>query len=455
MDESKYWFEQAPIGKAIVHMAVPMVLGMAAMCVYNFADTLFIGLLQDTASLAAVSLCLPFSALLMSVAELFGVGGSTLMARSLGASKGDVARCTASVMLWGSVAAALLIAVLAFLFPQTIAAFLGASGETLIPTAAYLQVMGMGAPFMIGNLVLGQQLRAIGASKESMAGMIGSALLNIALDPLFILGFGWGVSGAAFATVLSNMAAVLYYLLCIRKAETISLRLTDAHLPLSDLASFFKIGSSAMLLSLLMAASSLAFNSCAMAYGDAVVAAFGISQSIVQLIELVAMGLSEGVVPLVAAAYGAGNGTRIKGIVKCTALSVLVYCLLAGIACFVFREALVGLFSSDPTVLLLGGSILTAQLIAVLFASESVLITGCFQAFDAGTAANAMSIVRGGAIIPLVFLGSALFGEAGLIWSLFAAEAVSFLVGCLLFAKSKGRFSTSLRQATQRAGASA
>ena len=441
MEDSKYWFEQAPVGKAIIHMAVPMIFGMAMMCIYNFADTLFVGMLQDTASLAAVTLCLPFSTLTMAVADLFGVGGSTLMARSIGADAQDTSRRASAFMIWGGLVASCVLVVLAAFFPQTIAALLGASEATLAPTMAYLQVVGFGAPLMVANLVLGQQLRAVGASKESMIGMIGSALLNIVLDPVLIFVAGWGVAGAALATVAANGAAVMYYLFAARKSDAVSFAISNARLPFADLVSLLKIGSSAMLLALLMSVSSLAFNSCAMAYGDEIVAAFGISQSIVQLIELVAMGLYEGVVPLIAASYGARNAARIKSVVKTTVVAILAYCGVAAVICFAFRGQLIGLFSTDPAVLAVGGSVLMAQLSAVIFASESGLITGCFQAFDAGTAANAMSIVRGGAIIPLAYLGSLTFGASGLIWSLLAAEVVSFAVACILLATKRGCFS--------------
>lgn len=428
MEESTYWLEEAPVFKAIKHMALPMIFAMAMGTIYSFTDTLFIGMLGDTSALAAPSLCMPFSTVVMALGDLFGVGAATAISRKLGSHDVESARHFSSFAFWATLALSVAVAVASLVFIDPLLSLLGASGNARGAAQTYLQVAAFAAPATMLNFALCQVVRAKADSKSAMFGMLGSTVLNIVLDPLLIFGFGMGIAGAAIATAIANLAAVLLYVFVIARSSEFSLNPRYALIGATQLAEVMKIGSAAMLLCLLMAVSSLTFNTCAMAYGEEVVAGFGISQSIVQLVELVAMGFYEGVVPLIAAAYGAKNRERISEIIRKTALCLAVFCLVVAGSIFLFRANIVSLFTADATVAALAAAILTAQLLACAFASASGLISSVFQAEGKGVAANVVSVVRGGAMIPCIFLGSALFGLDGVVWALLAAEVLSFLV---------------------------
>lgn len=438
-ERAEYWFGEAPAMRAIAHMALPMMLGMAASTVYAFTDTLFVGMLRDTASLAAPTLAMPFSTVVMALADLVGVGGGTFIARRVGAHDRTAARAGSAFSFWAALALGLLVALLALPLMGPMLQALGAQGALEAPARAYVAVLAAGVPLSTLSFALCQVVRSSSDSMAAMRGMVGSSVLNIALDPLLIFGAGLGVGGAALATVASSGTAAVYYVYAISRNEWLSYNPFEGRLVASQLAEVLKVGTSAMLMALLMAASALAFNRCAVPFGEAAVAGFGVSQSIVQVIELVAMGLYEGVVPLVAAAYGAGDRQRTREVVGGTAALLLALCLVAGLSCFALRYQLVGLFSSDGAVLSDGARILTAQLAALLFASGSGLATGVFQAEGRGVAANAMSVVRGGAMMAAVIAGSTLFGFDGLVWALFAAEVASFAVAAALLAAGRLR----------------
>ncbi|MDR2695991.1 MAG: MATE family efflux transporter [Deltaproteobacteria bacterium] len=439
-DNARYWLEKAPVPQAIRHMAVPMILGMAVNMLYNITDAWFIGLLDSTAALAAVTLALPFTTILMALGELFGVGGGTRIARLLGENDLDGVKKTSSVSLYLSLLTGLVFACLCLPFLGHIVKVLGASGETFAATQDYILPFVLGAPFVTANFTLGQTVRSEGAAKESMTGMVIGVVVNILLDPVFIFPLGMGVMGAAIATVIGNACGVAYYLWHLgRKSPVQSVSMKDFQPARDMLGNIFKIGVSAFLLSCFLVVSGLLFNNYAMIYGEHVAAAFGVANRVCQIVDFIGMGLYMGVVPLIAFAYAAGNAERLGGILRTTAGWLVGVVLGLAAILFVLRAQVIGLFSSDPEVLAVGETILTALLASTLFAGLAGLCASMFQAFGKGVQSNVMSVARGLALFPVIIAGNALFGLDGVIWSMTAAELCACATGACLWLLSKRR----------------
>lgn len=292
----------------------------------------------------------------------------------------------------------------------------------------------MSAPFIISNFALEQLIRGDGESVESMVGMMISVGTNIILDPILMFGFHLGIRGAAIATVLGNAAAVAYYIVCIcRAGNQLSALPKYFRLEKQMLKDIFSVGLSAMLLDILLIISSLMFNYYALKYGDYVLAGFGISQKLVQIVDLIGMGLYMGVIPLIAVACGAGNELRMKEIIKKTSLylALVIGCLF--IILFTCRNSIIHCFSNAPEVVHIGAYILTVQLCSSFFAAGAGLLTGIFQAKGEGTPAIIMSVMRGLILIPAIILGNHFFKVNGVIFSLLVAEAISCVTGFVLY----------------------
>lgn len=433
-DNEMYYFEKAPVPKAIMHMAVPMIMGMVVNMIYNITDAYFIGLLNNTSALAAVTLALPFVTILMALGELFGTGGSTYISRLLGEKNMNGVKIASSVNFYLSLLAGVVFSIICTPFLTSVLNVLGATGDSFAPTMDYILPFLIGAPFMIANFTLGQTIRGEGAAKESMIGMVISVVVNIILDPILIFTLGMGVMGAAIATVLGNICAVAYYVWYLNtKSPVQSVSLQDFKPTKDILGNIFKIGVSAFLLSCFLIVSSLLFNNYSMMYGDYVVAAFGVANRMCQISDMIGMGLYMGVVPLIAFSYAAADTERLSKLIK-TTVTYLV-CIVLGIAAilFAFRTQLLSLFSSDTNVIRVGKEILTALLLSTLFAGLSGFITSIFQAFGKGVKSNIMSVARGIALIPIIIAGNIIFGLDGVIWSLTASEFCACVVGgCLL-----------------------
>lgn len=436
--DSLYFLEKAPVPKAIAHMAIPMTLSMVLDLVYNLVNAFFIGQLSNTAMMAAITLAFPFQILLMGVAQIFGVGAGTLIARLLGEKNEEAVKRTSAVAFYLSLAAGVLVTVVLLPILQPLLGLMGIRGEALTATSDYLVVMLLGSPFVIATIALAELIRSEGASTASMTGMVISIVINICLDPLLIFVFKMNVTGAALATVLANFVAVAFFVRHLAfKSPYQSLKLRDFRPTKALLADIFQVGFAAFLFSTLMIVAALVFNVYALKYGDSVVAAFGVANRLVQIVEFLGSGIFAGIVPLMAYSYASGNHHRLSQVIRTSLTVFATITLVLGTLFFVFRIPIFSLFSGDPQVLQIGFVILAAMLLATLFSGISSIYTDVFQAFGAGLQSNAMALIRGLALVPMIVLGNLWFGLEGTIWSLMAAEVTASILGTLLWLASR------------------
>jgi Na+-driven multidrug efflux pump len=190
--DSVYYLEKAPVPGAIAHMAIPMILGMAVNMIYNIIDAFFIGQLNNTAMLAAITLALPFVSILMGIGQIFGIGGSTYISRLLGERNREGAKKASSVNFYLSLSSGIVFMLVCLPLLSPILHVLGASGENLRYTRDFILAFAIGSPFVITHFTLSETVRGEGASTQSMIGMILSVVINIILDPIFIFLFGNG-----------------------------------------------------------------------------------------------------------------------------------------------------------------------------------------------------------------------------------------------------------------------
>ncbi|WP_270566105.1 MATE family efflux transporter [Clostridium beijerinckii] len=433
-EKSLYYLEKAPVTKAIIHMAIPMILSSITSVVYNIIDAFFIGKLNNTAMMAAVMLALPFSSVLMALGQMFGVGSGTYISRLLGEGNTDDTKKVSSINFWSSMLMGIIFMMICLPFLSSILPLLGASGETLQHTRNFIMILVIGAPVIIVNMALESAVRAEGASTVSMTGTIGGIIVNIILNPLFIFVLNMNVMGSALASVCGNIASISYFIYYLQKKSTVQSLSIKYFKPSKKIyGEIFKVGVSALLLSGFMVIIGLLFNNYSMIYGDNVVAGFGVAQRVVQIVDCIGMGFAMGVVPLIAFAYSANNQKRLMEIVKKTILYILGLTLVIGAVISIFRIQIISLFSIDPEVITIGEITLIAQLSSTIFAALCEFFTGIFQAQGAGVQSNVMAAVRGVLFIPILIVGNLIFAVNGVIWAMTATEGLSCLIGIALW----------------------
>ncbi|HDI1375342.1 multidrug efflux MATE transporter MepA [Staphylococcus aureus] len=431
-DEQLYYFEKSPVFKAMMHFSLPMMIGTLLSVIYGILNIYFIGFLEDSHMISAISLTLPVFTILMGLGNLFGVGAGTYISRLLGAKDYSKSKFVSSFSIYGGIALGLIVILVTLPFSDQIAAILGARGETLALTSNYLKVMFLSAPFVILFFILEQFARAIGAPMISMIGMLASVGLNIILDPILIFGFDLNVVGAALGTAISNVAAALFFIIYFMKnSDVVSVNIKLAKPNKEMLSEIFKIGIPAFLMSILMGFTGLVLNLFLAHYGNFAIASYGISFRLVQFPELIIMGLCEGVVPLIAYNFMANKG-RMKDVIKAVIMSIGVIFVVCMIAVFTIGHHMVGLFTTDQAIVEMATFILKVTMASLLLNGIGFLFTGMLQATGQGRGATIMAILQGAIIIPVLFIMNALFGLTGVIWSLLIAESLCALAAMLI-----------------------
>ncbi|WP_066370910.1 MATE family efflux transporter [Herbidospora mongoliensis] len=451
---NRWYLASAPIVTALLHLCVPMAAAMIVGAVYNLINAGFIGSLHDTALLAAITFGAPVLGLVMAVGGVFGVGGGALISRLLGAAEHAPAKAAeikhvSSFAVWGSVIAGAVFGGAGLLLLDPLVTLLGADAAAVPATSAFVGVMLAFVPVLAAAFCLEQLVRAEGAARQVMIGIIASTVANVVFDVLFILVLHWGVAGAALAMGLSNLGIVAYFALWLRRhSEHVSLAPRWFTLSPTVLKPVFGVGVGELFQAGFLIVTTLVLNNLAVVYGDHALAAMGVAVRIAQVPEFLVMGVTLGVLPLLAYSYGKGDRNRLMSALRASALTVGGVVLLFSTAVFVFREQVFGAFSADRSVLAIGVTILTAQLVAMIVNGFAGLITSLFQATGRASAAIAMSVSHGVLFIPIVLLGNLWFGLAGIIWALTVTEGIVFLVGAALWLASRHAIDRGLTEGT-------
>lgn len=434
MNNNRELFEDAPVGKAVAVMAVPTMISMLVVVIYNMADTFFIGQTGDPMQVAAVSLATPVFMVFMALGNLFGIGGSSAISRALGERKPDRARNISSFCCYGSLGLGIFMALLFLTGMNGILKLIGASENTVGYARNYLSYIAFGGPFIMFGTAFGNILRGEGASKESMIGNMIGTVTNIVLDPVMILVFRWGVAGAAIATVIGNMAASAYYLqYFLRKKSSLSIRFKDFRMGDRIAVSVASIGIPASLNNILMSCANIVLNHVLAGYGDTPVAAMGVAMKANMLVVLLQIGLCAGIQPLIGYNYGAGNKKRLMKVFWFTGACAVVMGTLLTVFMVIAREGIIQAFINDEAVIDYGIQMVIAlqisgPVIGILFLCINVL-----QGMGKALPSLILTICRQGLIfIPLVFLLNGLFGLEGVIYAQPGADFVSIVLASLI-----------------------
>lgn len=425
-----------PVPKAVATLAIPTVISQAVTMIYNLADTFFIGQIGDPYMVAAVSLVSPWFNLLTALGNLFGIGGSSLISRMLGAhNHGDI-RFVSAFSIWGGAAATLVFSAATYFQRDVLLDFLGASRQTMEYAESYMfwvVVLG-GAPTVV-SLVLGHLLRSEGFARQASAGMMFGGVLNVALDPLLIFVIRMDVTGAAVATALSNTASVIFFSVqYFRLGEKAAVSLNPIFFTIRFVRPVFSVGLASALATALGNMSNMVMVRLAAGYGDIPVAAYGIVKRIDQVPLNVCMGLCQGFMPLVGYNYASGNYRRMRDVSVFSWKTALVISACF-ITCFaVFAHGIMHLFISEIRTSTLGASFLRIACLAVPLTSINFLISYTLQAMGKGAKSAILTFSRQGLLnIPLLIIMNITIGLYGMIWTQLAVEVIMLPVSFLMY----------------------
>lgn len=409
---------EEPVITAILKMAVPVMLGMIIQVFYNMVDTYFIGRMNDANQLAASSLGFPLFMLLMSAGGIIGMGASSLISRFIGMKKLREAGEIVALSVVLNLAFALVVTVCGLLFINPLVRLLGGTGAVFDATKDYLVPLIAGSAIILGNFSFGMILRAEGAAMRAMFGMIIGTVVNIVLDPILIFTLDMGIRGAAIATVIGNLAGLVWYLGSYAGASMLKPVFDRACLRAQNMRDILAIGAPSGLNQGLMAAAGIVTNNLASAYGPDALGGMGVAQRIFSLVILLLIGLAAGTQPLIGFNYGAKNRARIVGVLK-TGMVMSVMLGTALLALFsAVGKPLVALFSDIPEVVAHGAWVLQAVTLAAPLIGIIMITMNSLQALGKAKPSLLLSAGRQGIFyVPIVFLLNGLFGFDGLVFT--------------------------------------
>lgn len=432
-------FASYPIPKAVAALALPCVLSNIVNVIYNMADTYFVSLMEDTNATAAVSITMPVFLFFVAFGNIFGVGGSAYISRSLGAGKRERVKQISSFCVFSSIGAGVLLLSLILIFINPLVSGLGASaGAVSEYSRDYLKYIALGGPLIVTSITASNLIRGEGAAKESMIGMMIGTVTNIILDPVMILIFDMGVGGAAIATVIGNLASVVYYAFYLIRGNSI-LSCNPKRFYAGDriASNVIPIGVPAAINNILMSLSNIILNNLMKDYGEAAVAALGIAMKVNMLIVFVQMGMGMGIQPLIGYSFGAKNIKRLKGTIKFTILCTVIFGTILSVLYFIFTSSIINLFNgeNDPLVTEYGVKILRALIITGPFIGIMFAFNFAFQGMGKPVPSLVLSLGRQGLIfLPVVIIMNRIFAFDGIIYAQPAADLICVVLSAIMFA---------------------
>ncbi len=441
MTHNKAVFEDMPVPKALATLAVPTIISQLITMIYNLADTFFIGRTGDPLKVAAATVSFVLLFMMSAWANLFGVGGGSLISRLLGEKRPDEAKTVSSFSFWGAVVIGAVYAAAILIFMDPMLYLIGASENTIIYAREYaLWVVVVGGLPTTLSMTLAHLLRSEGFAKEASFGLGMGGVLNIILDPLFmfvILPLGQEVRGAAVATMLSNLCTFIYMLTVYLKKTrdtAMSVSLKKAAEGLHHAGEVLAVGLPSAINTLLSCLSNSAINSLMTSHGDVQMAAMGVVKKIDMLPMNIGMGLCQGMLPLVAYNYAAGNYKRMKAVSNTARLWGISFAVICIAAFELFTGSIVRFFIDEAETLALGTEFLRIACLATPLMVTNVQMNYTFQAMGKGKQSLLLSSCRQGLVnIPLLFLMNHLFGMYGIVWTQFIADAVTLIISFSLY----------------------
>ncbi len=424
-------FEQMPVPKAVMKLAVPTILSSLVMVIYNLADTYFVGMMNNPVQNAAVTLAAPVLLAFNAVNNLFGVGSSSMMSRALGRKDYETVRQSSAFGFYCALFFGFLLSFACTVFHQPLLTLLGADANTAQATAEYLKwTVSFGAAPAILNVVMAYLVRSEGASLHASIGTMSGCLLNIILDPIFILpwGLNMGAAGAGLATLLSNCVACIYFfvLLYVRRSNTfICILPKNFRLKKAIILGVCGVGIPAAIQNLFNVTGMTIMNNFTSSFGADAVAAMGIAQKINMVPVQIALGFSQGIMPLVSYSYASGNRKRMKEAILFTVKTLLPFLFCVSVFYYIGAGSLTRAFMNNEAIIAYGTRFLRGFCLALPFLCMDFLAVGVFQAVGMGKAALTFAVLRKIILeIPALYVLNYLFPLYGLTYAQFTAEFV-------------------------------
>ncbi|CCI84810.1 MATE family efflux transporter [Lactobacillus pasteurii] len=428
-------FAKAPIKKVYFQLALPVVLGMITTMIYNLADTYFVAKTGDANLVAGITISAPLSMFLIALADIFGLGGSTLISRLFGEHNYELSKRVSSFCIYLGIISGIITSVLLLAFERPILLMMGAKAGTYADAADFYRVIALGAITIICSLIPQNLLRTEGLALQAMISTVSGTIFAIILDPIFLFGLKMGATGVGIANILGYLLTdiLLFYFLW-KKSKYLSINPRLMKIDRKSIRSIVAIGIPSSITNFAQTFSMALLNSSLAMYGANQVAAMGITQKIYSIVILVIVGFAFGSQPLIGYNYGSQNWERLRAILRFDMLVQVVYAVISGGVLMIFSRQITAMFMNQAEIVSAGSYMLIAILITTPVVGIILVYTTVFQSIGNAWGALLMAITRQGIFyfISLTILEK-IFGYHGIIWAQAMSDLLTCLVGYLIY----------------------
>lgn len=418
------------IPKALLAMGIPTMIGMLVNAFYNLVDAYFVGGLGES-QMGAISVVYPLGQVVVGLGLLFGNGAASYISRLLGRGDKENANKVASTALYSSVSVGAVIIIFSMVFLHPILKLLGATDSILPFAATYAGIYIVSCIFNVFNVTMNNIVTSEGAAKTTMCALLTGAVLNIALDPLFIYVFDLGVAGAAIATAVSQVVSTCVYLTYIfRKKSVFHFRVKDCTYTKETMSEIFKIGIPTLVFQILTSVSISLINNAAGDYGDSAIAGMGVVTRLISMGSLSVFGFIKGFQPIAGYSYGAKKFDRLREAIKTSILWSTVFCVIFGVILALFPTAIVSQFTKgDAEMIRIGAASLRANGISIMLFGFYTVYSSLFLALGKGREGFILGACRQGiCFIPVILLLPMVWGLNGIMYAQPIADVLSAVI---------------------------
>lgn len=434
-------YAEYPVPKAVATMIIPTIISQIITVIYNLADTWYVGLTGNAAAVAAISLCLPVYNIMTAIANLFGIGGSSVITRAIGEDHPHRARRAFVLSVRGALIMAFVYSLVLGLIARPFLMAIGGDADSIDFAVWYAMItMVIGGIPTVMSAVFAHLIRSTGQAKTASFGITLGAILNMVLDPLFmfvLLPAGNEVVGAAIATAISNAVAMLYFIRYLIRHRDVSIfrftlenhrsvRVTTWDIVKSGIPSFFLLAAGQI--------SNFFLNGMIADMGaSAAVAGIGVVRKIDSLAYAINQGITQGMLPIVAYCFASHRNERMKAVVGFSSLLTVAFSLVCSICSYLFAPWLIAFFIRDADTILYGAEFLRVLCIAVAIYPLLFVIIAVFQAVGEGIKPFILSLINKGSLdIVLFFVIRKMFGLEYILWATPIMSAVALAVGIVM-----------------------
>jgi putative MATE family efflux protein len=436
-------FGTQPLGKLLRQQAFPASIGILVMSIYGIVDTIFVGHFVGADGIGAITVVLPITFLIASIGMSIGVGGASVLSRALGDNNKEKAFFTFANQVMLTVTFALIFVILGYVFSEQVIALFGGNGTIQAPALEYFGIVLIGIPFLAWSMMSNNVIRTEGYPKIAMIIMIIPALLNVILDPIFIVYFDMGLAGAAWATTISFIGSALFafYHFSFGKSQ-LSFAAKYFIIKPKIIGEIASLGAVTFARQGVISILATVLNNSLFYYGgEQGLSVYGIINRVLMFANFPVLGITQGFVPIVGYNFGAKLKTRVRDIVKLAIIWATAFALIIFALLLFFAHEIPYLFTKDISLITDSGDAIRIVFLATPLLAVSLIISAYYQAIGKALPALLLALTKQGFfLIPLVLILPMYLGLNG-IWMAFPiADIGAALVSYIYYKVAKVRY---------------